>query len=44
MGAPILIPSALASAVLATAQPSLLDSTMTGRPFSFGSKTRSHEQ
>ncbi|GJE45785.1 hypothetical protein AEGHOMDF_4985 [Methylobacterium soli] len=38
------IPSAFASAVRAMAQPSLLDSTMTGTAASFGSNTRSQEQ
>ena len=42
-GSPILMPSALASLLLATAQPSLLLSTMTGFPFSSGRKTLSHE-
>ena len=35
--------SAAASLLLATAQPSLLESTMTGFPFSSGRKTLSHE-
>ncbi len=38
------MPKALASAVLAIAQPSLLDSTITGTPRRRGSNTRSHEQ
>jgi hypothetical protein len=38
------MPKAFASAVLATAHPSLLDKTITGRPSSFGSNTRSQEQ
>ena len=42
-GAPILIPSALASWLRAMAQPSLLDSTSTGTPTRRGSNTRSQE-
>ena len=42
-GSPIVMPSALASLLRATAQPSLLLSTMTGLPFSSGRKTLSHE-
>ncbi len=42
-GAPILMPSVLASAERAMAHPSLLDSTSTGTPSSRRSKTRSHE-
>ena len=42
-GSPILMPRALASSLRATAQPSLLDSTMTGFPYRSGRKTRSHE-
>ena len=37
------MPSALASLLRATAQPSLLLSTMTGRPSKSGRNTRSHE-
>ena len=37
------MPSALASFERAITQPSLFDSTMTGRPSSSGRKTRSHE-
>ena len=37
------MPSAFASFERATAQPSLLDSTMTGFPFKSGRKTLSHE-
>ena len=37
------MPSALASFDRATAQPSLLESTITGRPSSDGRKTRSQE-
>ena len=43
-GAPILMPSALASSDRAMAQPSLLDRTMTGRPLRLGRNTRSQEQ
>ncbi len=42
-GALISMPSALASLLRATAQPSLLESTITGRTSSVGSKARSHE-
>jgi len=42
-GAPMAIPSALASLLRAMAHPSLLDRTTTGRPFRLGLKTRSHE-
>ena len=38
------MPMALASAVRAMAQPSLLDSTMTGLPSSAGLRTRSQAQ
>ena len=43
-GSPILMPSALASAVRAMAQPSLLLSTTSGTPRSSGAKARSAEQ
>ena len=42
-GAPILMPSALTSALRAIAQPSLFDSTSTGTPSRRGSNTRSQE-
>ena len=42
-GAPIAIPKALASLLRAMAQPSLLDSTTTGRAFRLGRNTRSHD-
>lgn len=43
MGWPMPTPSALASALRAMAQPSLLESTTTGLPRSAGSNTRSQE-
>ena len=42
-GIPIFMPNALASLLRAMAQPSLFDSTMTGRPFSSGRNRRSHD-
>ena len=42
-GIPICMPRAFASLDLATAQPSLFESTMTGTPASPGLKTLSHE-
>ena len=42
-GSPIFIPRAFASLLRAMAQPSLFESTMTGRPSRSGRKTRSHE-
>ena len=42
-GTPILMPNAFDSLLRATAQPSLLDRTMTGLSFKLGSKTLSHE-
>ena len=42
-GSPMRMPSALASLLRALAQPSLLESTTTARPSSFGWKIRSQE-
>lgn len=42
-GAPMAIPSALASLDRAIAQPSLFESTTTGFPFRLGRNTRSQE-
>ena len=42
-GAPICMPNALASLLRAMAQPSLLDKTMTGRPFRSGRNNLSQE-
>src|ERR1700751_4113985 len=42
-GAPMAMPSALASLLRAITQPSLFDSTTTGRPRNSGWNTRSHD-